>query len=70
MKRLIKDLEEKLEVAKRHADQYRESQEQATDDDARHVYDVEKNFWLGMQRATESALKLVVQEEATGGTPF
>lgn len=70
MKRLIKDLEEKIKSAKRLADQYRESQEMANDDDARHIYEVEKNFWLGMQRAFENALTLVVQEEATGGTPF
>ena len=70
MKNLIKKLEAQSSAAKDQIDFYSDMEIQAQNDKARREYEIEKNFWLGMRHAANNALAMVVQEEATGGSPF
>ena len=73
MKRLIEKLEARAEGYKRSSDEYRLLQD-TSEGEISAKWESEKNFWLGMWRATETALTLLKKQqqrdEATGGSPF
>ena len=73
MKHLIQQLEARAEGYKRSTDEYRRLQD-TTEGEISLQWESEKNFWLGMWRATENTLTLLKekqqQDELTGGSPF
>ena len=73
MKHLIEQLEARAEGYRRSSDEYRLLQD-TSEGEISAKWESEKNFWLGMWRATETALNLLKEQqqrdEATGGSPF
>ena len=62
MKHLIEQLEARAENYKRSTEEYRKLQDTTAGAISVH-WENEKNFWLGMWRATETALTLLKEQQ-------